>query len=529
MAHAQGRPSPPQGNDGVAQLSRPTWMARLLHETPPLPLVAQHPAYLWFVVGTVCIGAFMGQLDASIAQQVLPELTRVFAAPLGAVEWVSIAYLLTLASLLAVVGRLADMVGRKALYTLGFLVFIVGSALCGAAPSLNVLIGARVLQAVGAAMLQANSVALIAAAAGSAHLGRAIGIQATAQAVGLSLGPALGGLLITTLGWRWVFFITVLPGIAGAILGWLVLPVTAGTRARQRFDLLGALLFAVGLTSLLAALTGLQITLTEQRIAWPTSTLAGLALLAALSLIAFAALERHTIQPLIDFTLLRSGQFTVGILAGLLSYAVLFGVFFLLPFYMSLVLHLSALQGGLVLTSVPVALGLTAPYSGALSDRLGARLLTALGIALSGVALLALAVVTGSLLTTTTTLIVLVPSLIVFGVGQGAFTPPNNSAIMKAAPPHQLGMAAGLLNITRTAGTSMGIAISGVVLAIGIALVSHPAASGLRHTPLAALLPSFRGAFVALALLAFIAAGISFKRHDVATDGPGFYEIDSGI
>src|SRR5207237_3531384 len=154
----------------------------------------------------------------------LPTLQEVFAAPIASVEWVAIAYLLTLAALVVPLGRLADLVGRKMLYTWGFVVFIVGSALCGFAASLGWLIAFRVVQAIGAAMLQANSVAIITAVVPRRALGRAIGVQGAAQAVGLSVGPSVGGVLIDSLGWQWVFFIAVPLRLLGTALGWLVVP-----------------------------------------------------------------------------------------------------------------------------------------------------------------------------------------------------------------------------------------------------------------------------------------------------------------
>jgi len=187
------------------------------YEPAPLRAVARLDSYPWFVVGTVCIGAFMGQVDASIAQIVLPELELEFHARVGAVAWVAIAYLLVVAAMLSVFGRLADMLGRKLMYCGGFLIFVAGSALCGLAPSLGMLIGARVLQGLGACLLQANSVAIIVAAAGAARRGRALGLQSAAQAVGLSVGPALGGFVIDALGWRWVFWLNLPVGLLGGV------------------------------------------------------------------------------------------------------------------------------------------------------------------------------------------------------------------------------------------------------------------------------------------------------------------------
>ena len=167
---------------------------RLLLTEPRRPAaIRESPRAHWYVVGTVCVGAFMGQLDASIVTLALPRLGRDLHASVGAVEWVALAYLLVLVATVATVGRIADAVGRKLLYVYGFGVFTAGSVLCGLAPTLAVLIAARVLQAVGAAMLQANSVALIAEAMPRPLLGRGIGVQGTAQALGLALGPVVGG------------------------------------------------------------------------------------------------------------------------------------------------------------------------------------------------------------------------------------------------------------------------------------------------------------------------------------------------
>jgi MFS family permease len=195
-------------------------------EPPPAQAVARLKSYRWFVVGTVCVGAFMGQVDSSIAQMLLPRLELDFGARLSTVSWVAVAYLLAMAAFLPIFGRLADMVGRKLLYTGGFLIFVLGSALCGLAPNLPVLIAFRVVQAIGAALLSANSVAIVVAAAGVAQRGRALGIQSAAQAVGLSAGPAIGGLVLDALDWRWVFWINVPVGLAGTVLGWFVLPLT---------------------------------------------------------------------------------------------------------------------------------------------------------------------------------------------------------------------------------------------------------------------------------------------------------------
>ena len=483
----------------------------LLAERPPLRAAARSPAYRWLVVGTVCVGAFLGQLDASIAGLILPTLEGVFGARVAVVEWVAIAYLLTLAALVVPFGRLADLVGRKTLYTGGFLVFILGSALCGVAPDLGWLIACRVLQAVGAALLQANSVAIITAAADRRALGRAIGVQGAAQAVGLAVGPSVGGFLIVALGWRWVFYVAVPFGLLGTLLGLLVLPQTPRRPAAavaERFDWAGALLFGPAVALALLALTF------GDDWGWTSRpVLALLALVAALVLL-FVAVERRSSAPLVDLAVFRERVFGAGILAGLLSYAVLFGCLFLVPFYLERVLGRDPSGTGLLLSPVPLALGVLAPFSGGIADRIGSRLPTVLGMLVAAAALAALALLpTGAL-----GAVLLV--LAALGAGLGLFTPANNSAVMGSAPPDRLGVAGGVLNMTRSLGTSLGVAATGAVLALRLAAaVGHPVATTLGVPP-GALTAGFHQTLLFLAALALAAALISAARGPRAQPVP---------
>lgn len=498
--------APVEPTDGA--FNRPPVPHRFLEEPAPLPWIAKRSYYPWLVVGTVCIGAFMGQLDASIAQLVLPTLETVFLAPLSSVEWVALAYLLSLAALLAPVGRLADIAGRKLLYTIGFLIFVAGSALCGAAPDLPALLGSRVLQAVGAAFLQANSVAIVTAAAGPGRRGKAIGIQGTAQAIGLSVGPALGGLLISAFGWRWVFFINVPAGILGILAGWFVLPRTLGLRQdRQPFDFPGAVLLAVALVAVMLVLSK------GQSWGWLSRAILGLSVLSLVTVVCFIRREQHTGSPVVDLSLFRSRAFSLGNVTGLLSYGVTFGTFLLIPYELERLYGDTPLQAGALLTAVPVALGIVAPMSGAWSDRVGARPPTVSGMLLAALALavLALTVSGGDTL-------VLIASLALLGVGLGLFTPSNNSSIMGSAPPTRLGVAGGVLNMMRSLGTSMGVAISGTVLAATLQLLGASAQTTLGATT-AQFALAMRVALFVLAGMALAACLLSLPRGDVRTVG----------
>jgi EmrB/QacA subfamily drug resistance transporter len=328
-------------------------------EPPPAPSIASLASYRWLVVGTVCIGAFMGQLDSSITQLLLPKLESEFDARLSTVSWVAVAYLLAMAGFLPIFGRLADILGRKLLYTGGFLLFVLSSALCGFAPNLAVLIGFRVLQGIGAALLSSNSVAIVVSTAGPQLRGRALGVQAAAQAVGLSAGPALGGLVLDLLDWRWVFWINVPVGLAGAVIGWFVLPTTKDLPENAGFDWKGALLIAPALTALMALLNE------AHRWGLISVLFVAFALAAIALMMLFVRIEQRAAAPLMDLKLLRRPAFALGNIAGVLSYAALFGLFFLMPFIFVRAYGDSILAAGLRLSIVPVMLALAAPTASA--------------------------------------------------------------------------------------------------------------------------------------------------------------------
>ena len=417
-------------------------------------LVASRSYYRWLVVGTVCIGAFMGQLDASIAQLVLPALERDFHRHLSAISWVAVAYSLTLAVLLPVFGRLADLYGRKMLYTAGFLVFILGSGLCGTALNLPALVGFRALQAVGAALLQTNSVAIVVIAAGRRYRGRAVGLQASAQAVGLSAGPALGGLLIHALGWRWIFWINVPFGLLGAAMGWLTLPRMRVYHGDRQFDWGGVALLAPALIALVLAI--------NQGPLWGVRSPAFMlcVLVPPILLPLLFWWETRRSAPLLDFSLFGERAFWAGNLAGLLSYAMLFGMFFLMPFVLERAFGERPLFAGLQLMVIPAALGMMSPLSGGLYDRLGPRPLTVSGMALMLCACVWLNLQISAAAAAT---LPLTAALALFGLGEGLFTSPNNSAVMACPPRERIGQAGGLLNVTRAFGTSIGVAASAAV------------------------------------------------------------------
>jgi MFS family permease len=427
-------------------------------------------------VATVCFGAFMGQLDASIVTLTYRPLEREFGATPAAVQWVSLSYLITLVALLAPVGKRSDRKGRKLSYLHGFLIFSAGSALCGLAPGLGVLIGARIVQGVGAAFLQANSVALVTSSAPRGRLRSALGVQAAAQALGLALGPTVGGLIVSTLGWRWVFVINVPVGIVAVVAGVFFLPRTTARAEPGPSNIVGSLLIGGCATAFLLALSSMS--------GWRGPVWVPVLLLAATLVLAWALVtnERTSARPLLR-PLLSIGGMPGGLLAAMCGYVVLFGPLVLVPGVLE-AQGLSSWQAGLTLTALPAGFALAATVAGSIFPaRWGDRRRAVVGASVSTAFL-------GSAL-----LLPLSPGWVAValagvGLGLGAFAPANNASIMKSVPASETATAGGVINMTRGLGTAVGISL--------VTLTSHVGGTRLSI-----------GGLLAAALLCVAALGAS--------------------
>jgi MFS family permease len=469
----------------------------LLREPARPAVIREHPMAPWLAVATVCFGAFMGQLDASVVTLAFPALQRQFGVALAGVQWVSLAYLVALVALLVPVGRWSDRYGRKLVYLYGFVLFTAASAGCGLAPTLGVLVALRVVQAAGAAMLQANSVALVAASAPAGRRRAALGIQAGAQALGLALGPVAGGLLVASAGWRSIFFINVPVGAVAVAAGWFLLPRTRHRTARQGADPLGLILLA-------AAAAGTLVTVSAvSGLGLPLAGSAGCAAVALLAGTGLVWWERRAAAPLADLRMLAATG-TWPLLAGALcAYLVLFGPLVLIP--QVLTAHGgSVVHAGLLLSALPAGFGLAAvagekilPARWPDRHRCLAGGLLAAGCA-AGLAVPAPDIVT-------------VAWLGLLGAGLGTYIPANNTAIMTAIPPGQAAAAGGMVNMARGLGTALGVAV--VTLALHAATSSGHAFAG----PAAAM--------AALAICALAAAwsgrrgGAGHNDRTVGADG----------
>jgi EmrB/QacA subfamily drug resistance transporter len=470
-------------------------------------LPRREPPGKWAVFCVVAIGVLMATLDASIVNISLPTIALSFGRPVnGLLQWVIIAYLLVIVGLLLTGGRLGDMFGRKRVWQLGLAVFTLGSALCGLAPSIALLIGARALQGVGAALLMSISPALLTSAFPPAERGRALGMNALSVAVGVSAGPPLGGIITERLSWRWIFFINVPLGVLGIVLAALILQQPTA-RGRARFDVGGAVLLAVALASFTGALSF------AHDLGYTSPVILGALLASGVSLRWLVTHERTNAAPIIRLDLFRSPLFRSALASLVLSFLALFGVAFLTPFYLEQLRGLSTEQSGQLMMAYPLMIALVAPFTGALSDRIGSRTLAPLGLCVSALALVLLGSVGAE-----TPLGWVASCLALGGLSQALFQPANNSTLLGAAPADQQGVAGGLLATGRVLGQSLSIALSGAVFAgfggadAGRALMASGAHAPLDPKLAATFLGGYRAALWVAAGCAVLGALISLGR-----------------
>lgn len=412
----------------------------------------------WLVLLAIGTGTFMSALDGSVVNTILPVVARDFSVDVATIEWVVTIYLLVVSGLLLSFGRLGDLRGHKPVYLTGFTIFIGSSALCGLAQHELALIGARAIQALGAAMLFANSPAILTKNFPAAERGRALGLQATMTYLGLTVGPSLGGWLTETLGWRAVFYINVPVGALALFLSGRFIPKDEPNKQVEKFDRVGAAVFMAGLIALLLGLNQ------GSNWGWTSPVIIALLLGAAILLIAFVQIERRAAAPMLDLSLFHNRTFSAATASAILNYICVYTILFLLPFYLLQGRHLTPSQAGLLLTTQPIVMAIVAPISGSLSDRIGTRVLGA-----SGMIVLAAGLWLLSRLTATSSTTDVMLGLAAVGLGTGTFISPNNSALMGAAPRHRQGIAAGVLASARNVGMVLGVGLAGAIFTTALA------------------------------------------------------------
>src|SRR6266446_4741882 len=479
-------------------------------ETSPLAVVPeQKDGYQWTALSVTTVGALLASIQGSALLLALPNILTELHTTFFTIMWVLIGYLLITTVLTPLIGRLADIWGRKHLYISGYVLFAIGSLISGLAqPQFHGsdLIFGRIIQGVGGALLVTNSTAIVTDAFRKGQVGLGLGINQIAGAAGFLVGPIVGGLL-TELSWRWVFLFNVPIAILGAIWGAWRLRESVKFAAHQHIDWFGAITLTVGLAGTLLALSLLAFPLFGQAVTY-TILVIGL-----IGLVLFGAIEPRIKEPLVDLRLFRDRLFLLANLSGLLNGIARGAVLFLLIFFLQGPYGQDPLRAGLLLIPFGAAFMIIGPISGRLSDRIGSRVLAPVGLGISALGLLGLSTVGPS-----TPYWLLSVFMALMGGGSGFFVSPNTNAIMSSVEPQRRGAASGILSMLNNTGQMLSIAI-----VFPLALSSVPIAAmmqvfiyggGMSQFPsaLALFLHGLHSAFLVSFVLSLVAMIVAALR-----------------
>jgi EmrB/QacA subfamily drug resistance transporter len=450
----------------------------------------------WWTLGAVAFGLFMIMLDNTVVNVALPAIQRDLKIGVSELEWVVNGYALTFAVLMLTGGKLADMLGRRRMFIVGLAIFTAASLACGLANSAGVLIGARIVQGIGAALMNPATLSIITATFPPRQRGMAIGIWAGVSAMALAIGPLLGGVLTQQISWGWVFFVNVPVGILAILVARIAIDESRDTSHEQKLDLPGLLASAVGLFALTYGL------IEANKYGWTSGRILGLFALCALALGVFVVIEMRSRLPMLDLSLFKNPTFAGANLVMLLVALAMFGVFFFVSIYMQNVLGYSPTQAGAAFLPMTILIVLVAPIAGKLSDRVGSRWLMGIGMIFVSASLLIF-----SRLGLDSSYWSIFPGLIIGGLGMALTMTPTTAAAMGSVAVDKAGVGSAVLNSMRQVGGSLGIALMGAIV---VSYVSVPARSpqalpqfvdGLQHALLVAAAIAFVSAIVAVSLV----------------------------
>ena len=422
--------------------------------------------YRWWAFGAMAVGLFASVSDHGSVVVALPSISNHFDTDLPTTQWVLIGYALTISALLLPMGRMADIVGRKQVYVLGFVIFTVGALAAGLSPSVEALIASKIFQGVGAAMTQGTSMAMVVSTFPPEQRGKALGLQMSMVGLGGVAGPAVGGFLIGVADWRWVFFGASIMGAVSVLAAIIIIDskqVGQPTGDREAFDWLGAALSTGAMVSFLLGMTG------GQRLGWLSPLILGALGSSIALMIVFVWWELRAPSPIMDMRLFKRRLFTFGVSASYLSFVGMSSVRFLMPFYLQAVLGFSPFQVGLMIVPSASMMIIMGPLSGRLSDRFGVRLFTMGGMAVTMSGLIVL-----STLTPSSSFILAMVGMTMQSFGIGTFNAPNNSSILSVVEQSKYGVISGFLNLVRNSGNLTSIAVATVIVTASMASMGYP-------------------------------------------------------
>lgn len=461
----------------------------------------------WLILLLISLAAFMGALDTTIVNISLPSISKYFGSDIATVSWVSITYLLVLSSTLITFGRVADIRGYKKIYIAGFVIFTLGSLSCGLSSTIFMLIGFRVLQGAGAAMLQAIGGAMVVRYLPEKARGTAFGVLTTSAAVGLAAGTPLGGFLSQFYSWHWIFFVNLPVGIFAIILALTILPRDSGEVAGGRFDLSGAGMLLIALVSLIFFLN------MGTNFGWLSWGILASIVISAAAWTGFIINERKAKWPLINLNFFRNRNFAMAVVVAMLVLLMGQGSWYAFPFYLELEKGFAANIAGLILLVPTLLMMVCGPIAGFLSDRVGSRIISILG----SIALIA-AFLIFAIMGAKTTLTVIIVALAIEGIGIGLVMPANFNLIMGMSTSGDEAVISSLVNTVRNVGAVMGIA---VVTLIFVSVLAGAGISAANIDPHALPTKAFTLGFHAVFLFGAAMGGVLLLLSLAMRNGKG--------
>ena len=419
----------------------------------------QRPDYHWWVFGIISAGTFLAVVDIGSLNIALPTIGEHFHAPLPSVQWLVLANSLTISVLLLPLARLGDLRGRRSLYIAGFAIFVAGAAIGATAVSLHMLIAARVVQGIGSALVQGNSIAMTLSAFTPQERGKALGLTLAVVGVSGVIGPSLSGFLAGSLGWRSIFFLNLGIGLCILTLSFVLVDrrrfgPPAASVSRPAFDWPGALLSGLTLLLFLLVMTN------GNRVGWTSPLILAGVVAAVAALLAFVARELAAAAPMLELRLFQRLPVTLGVAAAWTAFMGTATILFLTPFYLQNVQGLSPQSAGLILIPGSFAMAVTGMLSGRFSDRFGGRRFAMAGMACSAASLFLFA----AFLQPASPLILIIPILVLMFLGHGLFNSPNQNSVLSALEQSRYGVMTALFQLVRNSGNIVGIATATAIV-----------------------------------------------------------------
>ena len=408
---------------------------------------------MWLILIATCLFTFMSTLDGSIVNIAMPTMSKDLAISMNEAEWIVSVYMITICCLLIFWGRISDTIGKIKIFKIGTLIFIMGSLFCGISSTLEMLLISRIIQATGASMTMATNYGIITENFPPEMRGRSLGVLGSFVSLGSIAGPGIGGVIIQKYTWHYIFLINIPIGIFAFVLGYFVFPKSKKKDIPLNLDYLGFILFDMFIISLFMGI------FIGQVIGFTKLSIIILFIIAVCSFVGFIFREKRAKNPLIDLTIFNNKSFSVGLTCAVLIFSSNLFMNTLLPFYLQYTLKLSSLMSGFILMCVPIAMVIVAPISGALSDKIGAKGLTFLGLFIVSVSQLLFILI--GLKTTISYLVILT---LLAGTGVALFQSPNNSIIMSSVEHNHLGIAGSINSLARNIGMVTGLSLSTTIL-----------------------------------------------------------------